>query len=124
MKLCKAPSCKTPAVPHRRLCEKHRVMMNLSSQKSKLGVKREVITHYGSRCACCRESNLIFLNIDHINRNGSEHRASLGPKGKGGIHFHYWLRANLYPKGFRVLCFNCNFAIYHQGVCPHTRRLK
>jgi hypothetical protein len=36
-----------------------------------------------------------------------------------------WLRKNGFPKGFRVLCHNCNFAHGHYGYCPHktTSRL-
>jgi hypothetical protein len=32
------------------------------------------------------------------------------------------LRKNNHPPGYRVLCFNCNFAIYHLGSCPHALR--
>jgi hypothetical protein len=34
----------------------------------------------------------------------------------------FWLKRNGYPKGFRVLCHNCNSARGLYGYCPHKRR--
>ncbi len=79
-------------------------------------IRKEVIDHYGGKCACCGEGYLEFLSLDHINRimiPGQKHRA--------GIHFYCWLRKNDYPKGVQVLCFNCNMALGIWGYCPHTR---
>lgn len=84
-------------------------------------LKREVLTHYGGdppKCACCGEKHLVFLTIDHIQGNGSEHRKKVCG-GKGGINFYCWLRKNNYPDGFQVLCWNCNAAKSILGYCPH-----
>lgn len=40
---------------------------------------------------------------------------------KPGIDMAQWCRRNGYPKGFRVLCHNCNMAIGFYGYCPHSR---
>lgn len=32
---------------------------------------------------------------------------------------YFWIIRNKYPKGFRVLCHNCNQAIGSYGECPH-----
>ncbi|MBA7683673.1 hypothetical protein ES703_92053 [subsurface metagenome] len=40
-------------------------------------LKALLVAHYSNntnRCACCGESEVRFLTIDHINGNGSEHR--------------------------------------------------
>lgn len=57
-----------------------------------------------------------FLTIDHVNGGGRQHRISIG---KSGGDFYAWLVRNNYPKGFQVLCFNCNCAKGFFGKCPH-----
>jgi hypothetical protein len=85
------------------------------------GIKLEVINNYGGKCACCGESNLIFLAIDHIDGGGRKHLESLGIN--AGCIFHRWLKKNNFPQGFQVLCHNCNFA-KSNGGCPHQLELK
>lgn len=74
----------------------------------------------GFKCACCGETEPMFLTIDHINNDGAAHRKIVG--GKGGSSFFQWLRRNGYPQGFQVLCRNCNWGKHaNGGVCPHQR---
>ncbi len=68
---------------------------------------------YGGSCACCGESRLAFLAIDHPNNDGAAHRKS------GVDKIGNWLFKHNYPKGFRVLCHNCNCARGFYGFCPH-----
>lgn len=76
---------------------------------------------YGNTaCACCNETEVAFLCIDHINNDGATHRRKLNLY--GGTRTYQWLRLNGYPPGFQVLCFNCNFAKYSLGACPHAAR--
>ena len=95
--------------------EKHKAIKDYASS-----LKKEVMAHYGGRCACCGESELIFLNIDHVNQDGAAHRRKMGGKYFGGTKLYAWLKKNGFPEGYRVLCFNCNFAIFHLGECPHS----
>lgn len=82
----------------------------------KLKLKIQVFTHYGLKCSCCGESGLEFLNIDHINNDGAQHRKEIG----SGKHIYLWLIKNNFPSGFQTLCFNCNIGKYHNnGICPH-----
>jgi hypothetical protein len=85
--------------------------------------RREVLSAYGGKCACCGEDHYEFLAIDHIENNGKEHRAELArgtPSGKfGGDTVIRWLRRNNFPPGFQVLCHNCNMAKSLYGECPH-----
>jgi hypothetical protein len=78
--------------------------------------KRIVINAYGGKCACCGESGIEFLQIDHIDGWGAEHRRTLK---KDGVAFYRWLCKNHFPKGFQVLCANCNSAKGIQAECPH-----
>lgn len=79
-------------------------------------LRQKVISHYGGKCRCCGETYLEFLAIDHIAKNGAEHRKQIRT---GDLYT--WLRSRNFPKGFRVLCHNCNFASF-RGICPHKRK--
>lgn len=81
------------------------------------GLKLAAIDAYGGRaCACCGETHIDFLCIDHIDGGGGEHRKLVG----GGSTFFRWLKTHNYPPGYRVLCFNCNNAFAMFGMCPHN----
>lgn len=78
---------------------------------------------YGGRfCACCGESHLEFLSIDHIDGGGSKHRKEIRGNPRDGKNLYLWLKNNKYPPGFGVLCMNCNFAKGHfKDGCPHNK---
>ena len=84
-------------------------------------LKRLVFEAYGGPiCACCGETHMEFLSLDHADGNGAAHRLeAFGRKAGGAIYG--WLKARKFPTGFRVLCCNCNFARGHFGYCPHER---
>lgn len=84
-------------------------------------IRVEVIGHYGGKCVCCGEDRIEFLNIDHINGGGNAHRKKVMGFNAAGWPFYRWLRKNNYPEGFQVLCWNCNMAKAHFGICPHQR---
>ena len=67
----------------------------------------------GPRCACCGEDTFQFLTIDHIEGGGRQHRTRSGPD------IYKTLKAEGYPDGFQVLCYNCNCAKGVYGKCPH-----
>lgn len=76
--------------------------------------KKLVFKHYGEKCACCKESEKMFLTIDYIEGGGEKHRKQIGRK------INRWLVANNFPKGFQTLCFNCNWGKHiNNGICPH-----
>lgn len=92
--------------------------------------KRNALAHYyrmqdaaikaygGYRCACCGETQPMFICLDHVNNDGRAHRKEIGTL--GGAKLYKWLRDNNYPSGFQVLCMNCNHGKYRNGgVCPH-----
>lgn len=90
-------------------------------------LRHEVVMAYGGyRCACCGETEPLFLTIDHVNNDGAEHRRSIGEyvgngKGAGGRTLK-WLKDNGFPKGFQILCMNCNMGkARNGGVCPHCK---
>jgi len=74
-------------------------------------IKLQIITHYGGKCACCGESNLMFLTVDHINGGGTEQIKSFS-----GYGFYRWIINNNFPSGFQVLCHNCNWLKYLNSI--------
>jgi hypothetical protein len=98
----------------------------VKEQTRRFHLKRrmEALAHYSGgtmRCACCGESEVQFLGIDHVDGDGAAHRRSISGKNSLGGRIYTWLRQNGYPAGFQVLCHNCNCAKGFYGVCPHER---
>lgn len=83
-------------------------------------IREAAINAYGGKCECCGEDRYEFLALDHINGGGIQHRRELGWSGNS---IAKWLMKNDYPKGFRILCHNCNCAIGFYGSCPHQERI-
>jgi len=79
-------------------------------------LRAEAIRRYGGKCVCCGETEPLFLCIDHTNGGGNKHRKIMKDKSIGD-----WLKRNNYPKGFQVLCHNCNMAKGIYGKCPHNK---
>jgi len=82
--------------------------------------KRQVMEHYSNgelKCACCGFAEIDGLSIDHIEgRKKWKHDKKLSSS-----RLYDWLKRNKFPKGFQVLCFNCNFAKGDTGICPHRK---
>ncbi len=89
---------------------------------SRRQLKTAVVARYGGKCACCGETTLEFLQIDHVNNDGAAHRRAI--RRRAGEGFYKWLRTHSYPVGFQVLCANCNFAKGRYGQCPHERKVR
>ena len=81
--------------------------------------------HYSKgkpKCNCCGEkTSLDFLVIDHV--AGRKDKKGNVDKRRGDSMYRY-LRKNNYPKGYQVLCHNCNFAKFVYTVCPHKTKRK
>lgn len=82
-------------------------------------LRAEALVAYGGEyaaCACCEEWRWQFLEIDHMNNDGAQHRKELKDSSTAVLR---WLRRQGYPPGYQVLCRNCNHARYVHGTCPH-----
>lgn len=94
-----------------------RAKQNKAKRELRVRVRHAAIKMYGGKCACCKEPDYRFLTIDHIAGGGKAHRASF----LHDMTYYRWLVELRYRrKGFKVLCFNCNFAEANGG-CPHRR---
>ena len=99
----------------------HKDVMQARAKKYTADLRRQIIEHYSSGtmvCSCCSESHYEFLSIDHIDGGGTKHRNEDTGMGSG---FYLWLRRNKWPKGYRVLCYNCNSSRGAYGYCPHEQ---
>jgi hypothetical protein len=117
---------------HNKKREYMRPIMREWSRKNKdkihgyhLRRKMQVLFHYGGnlpKCACCSESHVEFLTLDHIKGDGAEHRRQItgDPRKCSGHHIYAWIIKNNFPEGFQVLCCNCNMAKGRSKVrfCP------
>jgi hypothetical protein len=102
------------------LCDSCSEAFNSDARERRELLKLAAFDAYGGRlCACCGESCMHFLSIDHLDGNGAKHRKQIGH------HLYEWLRRNKYPPGFQVLCQNCNIGKHLNGnVCPHVEMRK
>lgn len=122
---------KSGVVPHCKECRKEydhtptgHTLKKARSVKHNRQLKLDALKAYGGKnpmCACkhCKEHRVEFLTIDHIDNDGAEHRRAI--KSTAGKQLYRWLKRNKYPKGFRVLCMNCNFSCGAYGYCPHDK---
>lgn len=94
---------------------KHKLARSQYSHEYCQKRKATIMQAYGGKCACCGESNLCFLCLDHIDGGGTQHRYRVGV----GQNFYIWIVRQNFPAGYQVLCYNCNMAKESPGGCPH-----
>lgn len=115
--LCK--SCKSKRNKEYR--KSHGARLNQAHIDYRIKLKLEVLTHYSTESypICANPYHLHLpndpmltdidcLEIDHINGNGNKERKEVTGHLTGGESFYLWLKRNNYPKGYQVLCANCN----------------
>jgi|APLak6261660231_1056022.scaffolds.fasta_scaffold00088_20 hypothetical protein len=97
---------------------------NEKAKRLSLKIKDEVYNAYGGyKCACCGETQKLFLSIDHVLNDGNEHR-KINANAAGGDRIYRWLKKNNYPKDFQILCMNCNTGKHrNNGICPHKNNV-
>jgi len=103
--------------------KEHRKERLESDKRYRDKLRNDILIHYGGNpptCACCGEQEIKFLGLDHINGNGTQERKRLRHFGDS---LYAWLRKHDYPKGYQVLCHNCNLAKGFYGRCPHLNRI-
>lgn len=105
--------------------KKNRERFKTNQKRAYDKMRLECLQHYSKEvpeCACCKENEILFLHIDHIDGNGADHRRTLRAElgyYPGGNNLPYWLKKNGYPAGFQVLCANCNLGKRTNLECPH-----
>ncbi len=109
-------SCGTkPKLPNKSTCQE---CFDYNIKKEKLRyqkLREEVIQAYGGHCICCGEDCSKYLQLDHINNDGKEHRLELSGCRKGGMYA--WAKRNNFPGTLQLLCANCHQAKTGHGGC-------
>jgi len=111
-------------VQNRRECGLHsncKSCTNAYSAKYRSKFTLEVLVAYSRStvpsCICCGESDASFLCIDHINGGGTQEIK----KFNGLYYLLLHLKNSGYPKGYQVLCHNCNNSKSTGEKCVHKR---
>lgn len=78
-------------------------------------LRRNALDAYGGKCACCQESRIEFLAIDHVDPKSKKCRTECGTK------LYRMVKKLGYPPEFQILCHNCNMAKGFYGECPHQK---
>tara|TARA_R110000824_G_scaffold82504_3_gene206832 strand:- start:400 stop:1059 length:660 start_codon:yes stop_codon:yes gene_type:complete len=92
------------------LCTRHSNHRRAAERKVKL--QKELYDLLGNKCACCGEEDEMYLEIDHVNNDGSQHRKQRKQTGGPKMYLDY-LKDN--PNGLQLLCTNCNKAKSRNG---------
>jgi hypothetical protein len=102
--------------------EQYLAKVNAENKFRRDAVKEAAYAAYGGyRCACCGETEKLFLSIDHVNNDGYAHRRDNNIQ--CGEQLYRWLARNKFPSGFQILCMNCQWGKRNnKGVCPHQVR--
>jgi hypothetical protein len=80
-------------------------------------LREQILAAYGNACECCGETEPLFLEIDHVNGDGQQHRSKVGSV-TASYRDIVWRE---FPTDYRLLCANCNHGRYRNGgVCPHA----
>lgn len=101
-------------------CVKQRKLKNMREWMVQYHIKtrKQVIQGYGGVCACCGESQQIFLSLDHVNSDGNKDR---GKRQSGSFKTYRRAIREGFPPDLQLLCYNCNLGrAYNGGQCPHV----
>lgn len=83
--------------------EERKVYMKEYHSSNRADAKRQVLDALGDHCACCGFRDVDFLTVDHINRNGKEHR-----KNRGSSMWRAVVKVGCPASEYRILCWACN----------------
>jgi len=85
--------------------QKRKEIYLLSYKAKRHLIKQQVLSYYGNQCQLCHDNNFYHLSLDHLFKNGRQHRKSL--KKNSSSAFYAWTLKHK-PDFLRILCFNCN----------------
>lgn len=93
---------------------------NLKQVEYRAKLKKLIFDYYGYNCACCGESTVYFLSIDHVNNDGNKDERRKDGRCLGGRMLYHKIIKENFPNKYQILCMNCNFGkAKNKGICPH-----
>lgn len=109
---------RVPSLSGGRVCESclNRVRLRYTRKR------QAVLDAYGRQCACCAESDVTVLDLDHV----APHWVASGsprPDDEVGVSLYEKAIEADYPANYQLLCRNCNWSKRLHGACrmSHTR---
>jgi hypothetical protein len=106
----------SPRVEGRSMCGKCLIKHGTKQKQSYHAARAASITAYGGRCRCCGTTNQKYLQLDHVNSDGADHKRELYNNGRAGSMYTWALR-NDFPDRLQLLCANCHQAKTSHGGC-------
>lgn len=85
-----------------------------AGKKSRVKIKGLVIEALGDSCKRCGTKEQSFLNVDHINDDGKEHRKSIRSGNSKKVHQE--VLSGEFPEKYQLLCWNCNHLKYLENL--------
>lgn len=103
----------SPRVAPNTTCESCRTKQNEREKARNQMWRAACIKEYGGGCVCCGTTVSKYLQLDHVNNDGANHREQIGYR-----NMYCWAYTNKFPKGiFQLLCANCHQAKTIAGGC-------
>lgn len=110
-------NCHAAIEPGQIYCRQCRDNMNEAERQRNHALRDDVFYAYGGyKCAYCGLDNPDVMQIDHIAGGGRQHLKQINNQ------LYKWLKKNGYPKGFQVLCANCNMQKARHATEAKTSR--
>ena len=99
----------------------NRELINQRQRETYARLRGLILDTYGNKCACCGETEPLFLELDHINNDGAKHRRIIGSSAK---QLYAEVKRQGFPQDtYQLLCANCNQGKKRGGgICPHKSR--
>lgn len=92
-------------------------------KEERFAIRLKVLNFYSKgllECNCCKSKK--YLEIDHIDGKGKQHRLEIFGYKCAGTPFCNWLIRNNFPKGYQILCRYCNKIKKDKKICPHKMK--
>lgn len=87
------------------------------SRESHQAARDLCVVNYGGKCACCGLAVAKYLQLDHVNNDGADHREKIWGVRRSGGSLAKWAEKNGFPNNLQLLCCNCHQAKTHWGGC-------
>ena len=95
------------------MCEECLLSHKIKESARNERIRSLCIEKYGGKCVCCGNSTEKYLQLDHVDNDGAEHRRELS----GGGSLYKWAVKNKFPKRLQLMCANCHQAKSFFGGC-------